>query len=118
MAEPQPPNVVEGATTGDVDEEVPAVAKSAEDRKAAAALSSLDRKEDESGGKEVDQEAVKKAMARLTGTTVTNGTSTESKEKAAPKKIIKVDASDVNLLVSSRIKSAYGRTSVWRFLDR
>ena len=38
MAEPQPPNVVEGATTGDVEDEVQAKAKSAEDRKAAAAI--------------------------------------------------------------------------------
>ena len=42
MAETQPPTIVEGATTGDVEDEIPQAAKSAEERKAAAALSSLD----------------------------------------------------------------------------
>ena len=50
MAEAQPSSIVEGATTGDVDEEVPVAAKSAEDRKVAGALSKLDAREDESAG--------------------------------------------------------------------
>ncbi len=73
MADQQPPAVVEGATTGDVEDEIPVAAKSAEDRKAAAALSSLDGREDESKPtKDVDQEAVRKAMDRLAGTAASN----------------------------------------------
>lgn len=104
MAEAQPPTVVEGATTGDVDDEIP-VAKSAEDRKAAAALSSLDaRKEDEAlSARDVDQEAVKKAMDRLTGAAAPNGAAPSKKEversALAVKKNVKVDPADVALLV-------------------
>jgi hypothetical protein len=101
MAEKQPPTIVEGATTGDVEDEVP-VAKSAEDRKAAAALSSLDtpRDDEAAGGKDVDQEAVRKAMDRLAGTGATNGTSTKKEEENKPvKKVVKVDQADVALLV-------------------
>lgn len=87
--EKQPPvvPVVEGAA-GDVEEEQP-TAKSAEDRKAAAALSKLDARDDESasaGG--VDQEAVKNAMNALGGASA----------KAEVKKV-KVDQADVALLV-------------------
>lgn len=102
MAEMQPPNVVEGATTGDVDDEIPVAAKSAEDRKAAAALSSLDAPRDDDGSttKDVDREAVRKAMDRLAGTGAANGAATKKTEdKQAPKKVIKVDAADVSLLV-------------------
>jgi hypothetical protein len=61
MAETKPSNSVEGATTADIDEDVPVAAKSAEDRKAAAALSSLDSRVDESAGtKDVDQAAIKR----------------------------------------------------------
>jgi hypothetical protein len=100
MAERQPPTIVEGATPADVDEEVPATAKSAEDRKAAAALSSLDSRVDESAGtKDVDQAAIKKAMERLGGSGTTNGTVARKDEKKVVKKAVKVDAADVTLLV-------------------
>lgn len=103
MAEAQPPTIVEGATTGDVEDEVP-VAKSAEDRKAAAALSSLDTpREDESAGvKDVDQEAVRKAMDRLAGPKATsngNAAKREEEKKAEVKRVVKVDQTDVALLV-------------------
>jgi len=101
MAEAQPPSIVEGATTGDIDEEVPVAAKSAEDRKAAAALSSLDSRVDESAGtKDVDQEAVRKAMERLGGSSSTNGTvAKQGDDKKVVKKSVKVDPADVTLLV-------------------
>ncbi|KAH6651013.1 hypothetical protein F5144DRAFT_71377 [Chaetomium tenue] len=85
----QPADIVEGATSGDVEDEVQPTAKSAEDRKAAAALSKLDaRGDDEGASREVDQEAVKNAMSSLGG-------------GAAKKdvKTVKVDAADVKLLV-------------------
>ncbi|RFU23846.1 hypothetical protein B7463_g12492, partial [Scytalidium lignicola] len=102
--EQQPPTIVEGATTGDVDDEVPPAAKSAEDRKAAAALSSLDtRAEDETGSKDVDQEAVRKAMDRLTVGGTTNGVASkkqeEEKKAQAVRKVVKVDPADVTLLI-------------------
>ncbi|KAL2165375.1 hypothetical protein VTH06DRAFT_673 [Thermothelomyces fergusii] len=86
----QPADIVEGATA-DVEDEVQPAAKSAEDRKAAAALSKLDdtRADDEAAAREVDQEAVKNAVNALGG-------------GAAPKKetkVVKVDAADVKLLV-------------------
>jgi hypothetical protein len=102
MAEQQPPTIVEGATTGDVDDEIPVAAKSAEDRKAAAALSSLDApREDESAGtKDVDQEAVRKIMERLGGTANTNGAAAKKDtETKVVKKTVKVDPADVTLLV-------------------
>lgn len=102
MAESQPSNVVEGATTGDIEEEVPVAAKSAEDRKAAAALSSLDAKDNDAAGKDVDQDAVKKAMDRLagSGSTGANGSTTKKDdEKKVVKKSVKVDPADVTLLV-------------------
>ncbi|PMD17132.1 hypothetical protein NA56DRAFT_648872 [Hyaloscypha hepaticicola] len=112
MAEQQPPTIVEGATTGDVDDEIPVAAKSAEDRKAAAALSSLDApREDESAGtKDVDQEAVRKAMERLGGSASTNGAAAKKDtETKAVKKSVKVDPADVTLLVEelelSKIKA-------------
>ncbi|TVY94229.1 hypothetical protein LAWI1_G001974 [Lachnellula willkommii] len=102
MAEAQPPTVVEGATTGDIEDEVP-VAKSAEDRKAQAALSSLDapRDDDSSTTKDVDQDAVRKAMDRLAGKGATNGvvTKKEDEAKVAVKKNVKVDQADVALLI-------------------
>jgi glycerol dehydrogenase-like iron-containing ADH family enzyme len=87
----QPADIVEGATSGDVEDEVQPTAKSAEDRKAAAALSKLDaRGDDEGASREVDQEAVNNAMSSLGG-------------GAAKKEVkaVKVDAADVKLLVSS-----------------
>ncbi|KAH8755569.1 hypothetical protein BGZ57DRAFT_1018863 [Hyaloscypha finlandica] len=112
MAEAQPPTIVEGATTGDVDDEIPVAAKSAEDRKAAAALSSLDApRDDESAStKDVDQEAVRKAMERLGGSATANGTAAKKDdEKKVVKKAVKVDPADVTLLVEelelSKIKA-------------
>jgi NACalpha-BTF3-like transcription factor len=90
MADKQPPTVVEGAT-GDVDDERPA-AKSAEDRKAASALASLDASNDDSSAANVDQEAVSKAMKALGG-------GAGAAPKAAAKPAVKVDQADVALLV-------------------
>jgi hypothetical protein len=115
MAEQQPPTIVEGATTGDVDDEIPVAAKSAEDRKAAAALSSLDApREDESAGtKDVDQEAVRKAMERLGGSASTNGAAAKKDtETKVVKKTVKVDPADVTLLVC-----LLGRLSVVSLVD-
>lgn len=99
MTDTQPPNVTEGATTGDIDEEVPIAAKSAEDRKAAAALLTLDNRDDESTSKDVDQEAVRKAMERLGGSGAANGTVAKKDEQKVVKKAVKVDPADVTLLV-------------------
>lgn len=92
MADKQPPNVVEGATTGDVEDDVPpsAAPKSAEDRKAANALASLDAADETGGGSpaaNVDQDAVNKAMKKTAATA------------EPPRKNVKVDAADVALLV-------------------
>ena len=98
MADKQPPTVVEGATTGDVEDEIPpsATAKSAEDRKAASALASLDALHDASSSAakaNVDQDAVNKAMKNLPGAAA-------AKQAPAPaRKNVKVDAADVALLV-------------------
>ena len=105
MAEPQPPQVREGA---DVDDETPAVPASAEDRKAAAALSSLDaRPEDDEGTSEktqLDQEALGKAMSRLELVSKgKEGDRGKSKEGEVEKKkpVVKVDQADVVLLVGT-----------------
>jgi hypothetical protein len=93
------PKIVEGATTGDLDDEVAPAANSAEDRKAAAALSSLDAPRDEEAGKQdVDQEAVRRAMDRLSFTG-TQAKRPESKKEEV-KKIVKVDVADVAQVVS------------------
>ncbi|KAI1821298.1 hypothetical protein F4861DRAFT_479088 [Xylaria intraflava] len=88
MAEPQPRAVEEGATAGDLEEEV-TKAKSAEDRKAAAALASLDSRADGAESAEVDAAAVSKAMKNL-------GTAAPAEKEV---KKVKVDAADVALLV-------------------
>jgi hypothetical protein len=99
MAEPQPPNVTEGADPPDV---IPATA---EDRKAAQAMSSLDAKGDDNAApkKEADVKALEKALKdfdlnQKPKTSAPGGT-TQKKEEA-PKKIVKVDPADVALLVS------------------
>lgn len=93
--EKQPPGVVEGATTGDVEDEMlDDKAKSAEDRKAAAALSKLDARDDDvaaAGSSSVDQEGLSKAMNKLSAA--------KTADKTALNKV-KVDAADVALLVS------------------
>ncbi|KAJ4397599.1 hypothetical protein N0V93_001832 [Gnomoniopsis smithogilvyi] len=90
--EKQPPGVVEGATTGDVEDEMlDDKAKSAEDRKAAAALSKLDARDDDvAGSASVDQEGLSKAMNKLSVA--------KTADKTALNKV-KVDAADVALLV-------------------
>ena len=86
--EPQPSNVQEGADAPDV---VPA---SKEDRKAAAALSSLDVKEDQDATpnkKEVDLKALGEAMKNLEVGQSTQTKSAAVKKEEAPKKpLIKV----------------------------
>ncbi|KAJ5225306.1 hypothetical protein N7468_006531 [Penicillium chermesinum] len=100
MSDPIP-----SATGGpDVVEKKPPV--NAEDRKAAAALSSLNENEiaDSSSPKgtgAADQEALGKAMSRLE---MTSGQgvkkeSKQSKKKAEVKKTVKIDAADVTLLI-------------------
>jgi hypothetical protein len=84
MAEPQPENIQEGAS------DPPPPTGTAEDRKAAAALSSLDARGDDAGEKkEVDTKAVEQAMKNLDV-----GKGAEEKKKA-----VKIEASDVALLV-------------------
>jgi hypothetical protein len=79
MAEEQPPNVHEGADAA----------------KASAALSSLDRNndDDQSNNKSADTEALGKAMQSL------DVKEPAQEKKEVPKKV-KIDAEDVNLLVS------------------
>jgi outer membrane receptor for ferrienterochelin and colicin len=86
MAEPQPAEVHEGAA----DPHAPT--STAEDRKAAAALSTLDTQEDTAEKKEIDSKALDKAMKGLN----------VNDNKGEEKKTVKVEAADVNLLVSGR----------------
>lgn len=106
--EKQPPGLVEGAT-GEVEEEVQDKAKSAEDRKAAAALSKLDARDDDVAGASVDQEGLSKAMNKLS-------VSKTAENKDIKK--VKVDAADVTLLVSlpppPRRKPGLGTTKLTR----
>ena len=101
MAEPQPPNVQEGADQPDV---LPA---NAEDRKAAQAMSSLDAKGDEDTAapkKEVDLKALNDAMKNLGVGPEQKKADTVKKEEAPKKSLVKVDQADVALLV--RLKEA------------
>lgn len=85
MAEPQPSEVQEGAA------EPHAPTATADDRKAAAALSSLDAHDDGNASKkEVDGKALDKAMKNLN----VKDTKTEAKKN------VKVEPAQVNLLVS------------------
>lgn len=95
MAEPQPRNVKEGATAGDIEEEG-TKAKSAEDRKAAAALASMDSNGDggSSAAADVDIAAASKAVRNL-GTAAAPA----SGEKKDVKKI-KIDPAEVQIIVS------------------
>lgn len=113
--EPQPSTIHEGA---DPEDDPPIAPKSAEDRKTAAALSSLDKRGDEddddgaSGAKsQLDQEALGKAMSRLEvggkkgGERAGRGKGKDTKDgegegKVVKKKAVKVDQADVALLVS------------------
>jgi len=99
MAEPQPSNVVGGTTEGT--DPIPA---NAEDRKAAAAMSSLDTKTDEASApkKEVDMKALNAAMEKLGGmggSGGAKGAAAEKKKEEEPKKVVKVDAGDVAVVV-------------------
>ena len=132
MAEPQPSTIRPGPT--DIDEEgfetttTTTVPTSAEDRKTAAALSSVsahvdDDDEDRKVGKEVDREALGRAMKSLdlsvghtsdggagAGAGACGGSSSSSKSKGgrmledddeqSKKKSIKVDPVDVTIVVS------------------
>ncbi|OCK85178.1 hypothetical protein K432DRAFT_287397 [Lepidopterella palustris CBS 459.81] len=90
MAEPQPDSVHEGASTP------PAPTGTAEDRKAAAALSSLDAHDDESSTKkDVDAEALGQAMKNLG----VGDKKEHEGNKVVPKKAVKIDAGDVSLLI-------------------
>ena len=95
---PQPSDVREGAETAEADDN-PALPANAEDRKAAEAMSSLERRgdddEDNSKTKNVDTEALGKAMKNL-GATEDGGGGVKNEEKK-----IKIDGSDVTLLVSN-----------------
>lgn len=119
MAEPQPSNIHEGV---DPTDETPATQPpaSAEDRKAAAALSSLDSRNAEeedskaqtSKAKNIDQEALRRAISRLevsSGEKVLGEVSERAKkvaedkrkekEAAERRRAVKVDQADVTLLV-------------------
>lgn len=86
MTEPQPAEVQEGAS----DPHAPT--STAEDRKAAAALSTLDAQEEGGAKKEVDGKALDKAL---------KGLSVEDKKREEDKKkAVRIEASDVALVVS------------------
>ncbi|KAF2681276.1 hypothetical protein K458DRAFT_343916 [Lentithecium fluviatile CBS 122367] len=89
MAEPQPSNVQEGASTPPA----PLPTGTAEDRKAAAALSSLDAPSEDTDSpakKEVDTKALGEAMKQLS----------VAKGGGEKRKAVKIEAGDVALLVS------------------
>lgn len=98
--EPQPPTVSPGADA-DAPDVLPA---NAEDRKAAAALSSLDAKGDDNAApeKEVDLKALDEAMKNLDFSRSSKKPTAAKKEKdsEAPKPLVKVNPADVALLVS------------------
>lgn len=86
--EPQPSAIQEGAS------DPPAPTGTAEDRKAAAALSSLDAHDDDAASKKnVDTKALGEAMKSL---------SVQDTGAAEKKKTVKIEAKDVSLLVCSK----------------
>lgn len=103
MAEPQPSNIQEG-----MDPEGPPPPTSKEDAKAAAAMSSLETRgadEETKPNKQIDQEALGKAISRLeladkVGKVAAGDNSKAEKEKEEREKRakIKVDQADVGLL--------------------
>ncbi|KAH7381714.1 hypothetical protein BKA66DRAFT_122761 [Pyrenochaeta sp. MPI-SDFR-AT-0127] len=101
MAEPQPSEVKEGAA----DPHAPT--GTAEDRKAAAALESLDAQDDAGEKKEVDSKALDQAMKGL------NVKDTKVKEK----RVVKIDAADVALLVAELEFSKQKATELLRAHD-
>ncbi|KAK5123286.1 hypothetical protein LTR85_002716 [Meristemomyces frigidus] len=114
MAEPQPPEVQEGADAPDV---LPA---NAEDRKAAQAMSSLDAKPDEDAApkKEMDMKALNDAMKNLGAAQEPKASATAgSKKEEAPKKLVKVDQADVTLLAEHLDMSKPKATELLRAHD-
>ncbi|KAF2201086.1 hypothetical protein GQ43DRAFT_47585 [Delitschia confertaspora ATCC 74209] len=107
--EPQPPTIHEGASAA-----APPVG-TAEDRKTAAALSSLDANDDESGGakKDVDTKALGEAMKNLN----VEGKDKGEEKKASAKKVVKIDATDVNLLMDQVDLSKAEATDLLRAHD-
>lgn len=96
MAEPQPPDVQEGA------EQPEALPANAEDRKAAQAMSSMDIKGDEETAqpkKEVDLGALHDAIKNLSVGQEQSKKPESKKKEEAPKPLVKVDPADVALLV-------------------
>ncbi|OAL56926.1 hypothetical protein IQ07DRAFT_582212 [Pyrenochaeta sp. DS3sAY3a] len=94
MAEPQPSSVHEGASTP------PPPTTDAESRKAAAALDALDTRDDASSTppkKHIDSSALDAAIAHLS---VSEKKKSVDKKKGVEKKVVKVDAADVALLVT------------------
>lgn len=83
--EPQPSNVHEGAGGPE------ATPANAEDRKAAAAMDSLDTRGEDEGKRDVNTEALGQAMKNISGA---------GEKKVEEKRAVKVDPADVNLLVS------------------
>ncbi|KAF2177038.1 hypothetical protein K469DRAFT_697584 [Zopfia rhizophila CBS 207.26] len=89
--EPQPSTIHEGTS------DPPAPTGTAEDRKAAAALSSLDAHDDDSSQKKnVDTKALGEAMKNL----AVSGDTKPAKAGEEKKKVVKVDQVDVGLLVA------------------
>ncbi|CAD6499728.1 BgTH12-03836 [Blumeria graminis f. sp. triticale] len=85
-------------TSGDMEEEK-SVSKSAEDRKAAAALSSIEREdEDSNNAKDIDHEAVRKAMERLDDGN-SNGVVQRKVDSNNLAKSVKYAPADINLIV-------------------
>jgi len=130
MAEPLP-SASNAAETPD-NEETARLPKNAEDRKAAAALNSLNANEisqDETAGtsskqpSSADQEALGKAMSRLeiaSGAGTKKDAEKKSDKKAeetAAKKKVKITSEDVNLLVDELDLSKVKATDLLRAND-
>ena len=116
MAEPQPPNVTEGADPPDV---LPA---NAEDRKAAAAMNSLDARGDDAEApatakKEIDVKALTDAMKLLDPSSQPKKPLEKRKEEEVKKPLIKVDPADVALLVEQLDVSKGKATEMLRASD-
>ncbi|KZM19847.1 uncharacterized protein EKO05_0004299 [Ascochyta rabiei] len=105
MAEPQPSAVQGGAA----DPHAPT--STADDRKAAAALSSLDAQGENGVKKEADSKALDKAMKNLH---VKSSTVSEEKKNV---KNVKVEPGDVNLLVSQLDLSKQKATDLLKAYD-
>ncbi|KAG6072783.1 hypothetical protein E4U30_006940 [Claviceps sp. LM220 group G6] len=103
-------------TTGDAqDNELHTTAKSAEDRKAASALASLDaagHDDPAMNNRDVDREAVNKAMRSLG-----DGAKPASAATVAPSRNIKVDDADVAVLVDQLEVSKANATDLLKAHD-